>query len=50
MGVRELFVMSKCPDAADAEATIATVKGNVGDKVYLNFTYIASYTVSFNLN
>jgi|SRR5271169_5177904 len=49
MGGRELFVMSKCPDAADAEATIATVMENVGDKVNLNFTYIASYIISFNL-
>ena len=42
MRIRELFVMSKCPDAADAEATIATVMDNVGHKVNLNFTYIAS--------
>ena len=40
---RETFVMSKCPDAKDAEATILTVLGNVGNKVDLNFTYIASY-------
>ena len=41
---REMFVMSKCPDAADAEATITTVMNSVGHKVNLNFTYIASYT------
>ena len=41
---REVFVMSKCPDAVDAEATIATVMENVGLKISLNFTYIASYT------
>jgi hypothetical protein len=40
---REAFVMSKCPDAKDAEATILTVMGNVANKVDLNFTYIASY-------
>lgn len=36
--------MSKCPDAAHAEATIASVMENVGHKVSLNFTYIASYS------
>ena len=41
---REMFVMSKCPDAEDAEATILTVMENVVDKVDLNFTYIASYS------
>ena|SRR5437667_220941 len=35
--------MSQCPDAADAEAAIASVMENVGHKVQLNFTYIASY-------
>lgn len=35
--------MSKCPDAEDAEATIITVMENVGHKVALNFTYIATY-------
>jgi Gamma interferon inducible lysosomal thiol reductase (GILT) len=36
-------VMSKCPDAADAEGTLVNVMENVGQKVSLNFTYIASY-------
>lgn len=40
---REIFVMSKCPDAQDAEATILTVMENAENKVDLNFTYIASY-------
>jgi hypothetical protein len=35
--------MSKCPDAQDAEATILTVMEIVGNKVDLNFTYVASY-------
>jgi hypothetical protein len=35
--------MSKCPDAVDAEAVLVTVMQNVGHKVSLNFTYIASY-------
>jgi hypothetical protein len=41
--VRELFVMSKCPDGEDGEATIANVMEKVGHKVSLNFTYIARY-------
>lgn len=40
---REVFVMSKCPDAEDGEATIAKVMEKVGTKVSLNFTYIATY-------
>jgi hypothetical protein len=36
--------MSKCPDAEDAESTLLTVMENVGHKVSLNFTYVASYT------
>lgn len=46
---REIFVMSKCPDAEDAEATILDVMQNVGHKASLNFTYIASY-MPYNLN
>ena len=41
---REVFVMSKCPDAEDGEATIISVMEKVGAKVALNFTYIATYT------
>lgn len=36
--------MSKCPDAEDAEATMLSVMEKVGDKISLNFTYIASYS------
>lgn len=36
--------MSKCPDAEYAEAVIINVMENVGQKVELNFTYIATYT------
>jgi len=43
IGFREIFVMSKCPDAVDAEAVLLTVMQNVRSKVSLNFTYIASY-------
>ena len=35
--------MSKCPDAEDGEAAIAQVMEKVGNKVSLNFTYIAMY-------
>lgn len=41
--VRELFVMSKCPDGEDGEAIIANVMEKVRYKVSLNFTYIARY-------
>jgi hypothetical protein len=40
---RELFVMSKCPDGEDGEATMVNVMEKVGHKVSLNFTYIARY-------
>jgi hypothetical protein len=43
---RELFVMSKCPDGEDGEATMVNVMEKVGHKVLLNFTYIARYTLS----
>lgn len=46
LNVRELFVMSKCPDGEDGEATIANVMEKVGHKVSLNFTYIARYSLS----
>jgi hypothetical protein len=42
---REIFVMSKCPDAVDGEATIAKVMEKVGDKVALNVTYIVTYSI-----
>src|SRR5579859_7427037 len=43
----EMFVMSQCPDAMDGEATIAQVMEKVGNKVNLNFTYIARYESRF---
>jgi hypothetical protein len=42
---REIFVMSKCPDAEDAETAMINVLENVGHKVHLNFTYIATYVL-----
>ena len=42
--------MSKCPDGEVGEATIATVMENVGNKVSLNFTYIASYVCCTSIN
>jgi len=38
--------MSRCPDAQDAEITIAEVMQEVGRKISLNFTYIATYPFS----
>jgi Gamma interferon inducible lysosomal thiol reductase (GILT) len=35
--------MSKCPDAEEGEAMMAEVMQNVGHKVSLNFTYIATF-------
>jgi len=42
--------MSRCPDGQDAEATITEVMQEVGHKVSLNFTYIATYSLQLNFN
>jgi hypothetical protein len=43
----EVFVMSRCPDGQDGEATMAEVMQQVKHKVSLNFTYIATYLLLY---